>query len=96
MGIFLAGLIGLILPSDEALYLQDKSWRIVYGAPIAVALMQMLFFIVVFTEEPILFSIAKKEDNKKIIKFLRRIYRMPKGIKGKHQIDETLKEFIAY
>jgi len=59
VGLLFANGLGTLLPSDPELYVADENWRIIYGMPAIVAMVQIAIFIVHFTEEPILFSIAK-------------------------------------
>ena len=52
----------------------DERWRIIYGVPALVAIIQILLFLLVVREEPVAFSIAAgREEEAKA--FLRKIYK---------------------
>ena len=62
VGLLLSGAFGGVLPIDPELWVQDDNWRIIYGMPAVIAMIQIAFLLVHFTEEPIAFSIGKGDD----------------------------------
>jgi len=53
---------GAALPDDPELYKTDENWRISWGMPAILAMIQISLFTMHWTEEPILFSILKGND----------------------------------
>jgi MFS family permease len=56
-GIMLTTLTGLVLPINREDFADDEMWRFVYACPIFIAVAQILLFLFVFKNEPILFSV---------------------------------------
>ena len=66
--------LGAILPTDEDLMAEDERWRIIYGVPALIAIIQISLFLLVIRQEPVAFSIAEgKEEEAKAL--LRRVYK---------------------
>lgn len=62
VGLLLSAAFGGVLPTDPELWVQDDNWRIIYGMPAVISMIQIAAFLVHFTEEPIAFSIGKGDD----------------------------------
>jgi MFS family permease len=62
LGLLISAAFGGVLPTDPELWVQDDNWRIIYGMPAVIAMIQIAFLLVHFTEEPIAFSIGKGDD----------------------------------
>ena len=61
-GLLIAAAFGGVLPTDPELWVKDDNWRIIYGMPAVISMIQIAAFLVHFTEEPIAFSIGKGDD----------------------------------
>jgi hypothetical protein len=61
-GLLIAAAFGGVLPTDPELWVKDDNWRIIYGIPAVISMIQIAAFLVHFTEEPIAFSIGKGDD----------------------------------
>lgn len=59
-GVMIAMALGFILPTDPAMELKDKNWRIIFAVPGAVAVAQIILLLFVFREEPLGFLISKQ------------------------------------
>ena len=59
VGLLFAAAMGGVLPTDPELYVADDNWRIIYGMPAIISMVQIAVFLVHFTEEPLLYSIGK-------------------------------------
>ena len=74
IGFPLAFGLGAILPTDKDEMVDDERWRIIYGVPAIVSVVQILLFLLVVRQEPVAFSIADgREEEAKAL--LRKIYK---------------------
>ena len=54
--------LGAILPTDKDMLADDERWRIIYGVPALIAIIQILLFLFVIKQEPVAFSIAENKE----------------------------------
>ena len=66
--------LGALLPADETQYGDDEMWRVIYGMPIAIAVVQILLFLFIFREEPVAYCIAMGKDEE-AKKMMSRVYK---------------------
>ena len=66
--------LGALLPTDEADYVNDEMWRVIYAFPILIAIIQITLFLFIFKEEPIAYSIAMGRDDE-AKRLMRRVYK---------------------
>jgi len=92
VGILFTAAMGLVLPTDPALYMADENWRVIYGVPAIISLVQMAVFLVHFTEEPILFSIRKGDDIQAAL-LISKLFDVPNA-KNKNQKTEAYQRYI--
>ena len=76
-----------MLPTEKDDMADDERWRIIYGVPALVAIIQMLLFLLALKEEPVAFSIADgREEEAKAL--LRKIYKSSNVENFEALIDE--------
>ena len=74
VGIMFAMFLGAILPQNEADYLDDKNWRIIYAMPGVFAVVQIVIYLTILREEPINYCIANGRDEE-ALKLIKRVYK---------------------
>ena len=94
VGLLFANALGTILPQDPELYVADDNWRIIYGMPAIVAMIQIAIFLVHFTEEPILFSISKGNDASAVIQ-IAKLFTVP-GAKNEEDKNRAYQAHIDF
>lgn len=90
--IFLASFSGVVLPLDKEDYKADEMWRIVYACPLVLGVVQLCLFLFVYKEEPILFSISKKDD-KQAVAMIKRVFDFPLA-KTEEEKDKIAQEYV--
>jgi hypothetical protein len=86
-------LMGAILPEDEADYMDDKNWRIIFAMPGVFAVAQILLFLTVFRQEPITYCIANGKDSE-ALQLIKRVYK-PIKQGGDSNDDSLYSEFFG-
>ena len=66
--------MGALLPTDQSEFAADEMWRVIYGVPILIALVQIILFSIFFREEPVAYciSLGKDEEARRL---LSRVYK---------------------
>lgn len=90
--IFLASFSGVVLPLDKADFKDDENWRIVYACPLVLGVIQLLLFLFVYKQEPILFSIGKNQDGE-ARKMVKRLFTFPSA-QNEEEKDKIADEYI--
>jgi len=85
VGLLFSAAMGGVLPTDPELYVADENWRIIYGIPAIISMVQIAVFLVHFTEEPLLFSIGKGDDVQAAL-MISKLFGVPNA---KNQNDKT-------
>lgn len=62
IGMMVCTVLGMALPSDKEEYPEDGWWRLTYGFPIVLAVIQVTFMLTIFRNEPIDYSIRAGND----------------------------------
>lgn len=88
ISVFLALILGLVLPTDEAQFAADQHWRAIFAVPIVFAVAQIGLYLTVCPYEPVNFSIAKGRDDEALL-MLKKLYSV-KPEQGKNDDDVYL------
>ena len=67
-------------------------WRVIYGMPAAIAIFQIVWFLVIFKYEPVAFCIANDRDNEAKA-FLKWVYRAERN---RNNLDELIENHIEF
>lgn len=86
---------GVSLPIEKEDYAADQMWRLTYGFPLLIVIVQVLFVWLQFKYEPIDFSIKRGRDVE-ALNFIRIIYNTPKTEAQDPETKEiTYKRYLA-
>lgn len=96
ISVFLALIMGLLLPTSEADFVTDSNWRIIYAMPCVFAVLQILLYLTVCRHEPVNFLIANGRDWE-ATELLKKIYKVDEG-DGLDEInrDDIYAQYIAH
>ena len=61
-GFLLCFLVGLLIPTDPAKFATDEMWKVVSAMPAVFGLVTIVLWSLVYTEEPVTFSISNSRD----------------------------------
>ena len=89
LGVMLATLAGVALPTNKDDFKDDEMWRLVYACPIIIALLQISLFIFVYKTEPILFCI-RNNDDKSAQQIMRLVFKPSPNHKTEEEIQIAL------
>lgn len=94
VGLLWTNALGTLLPTDPELYKEDEQWRIIFGMPAIIAMVQLALFLVHFTEDPIVFSIAKGNEAS-AMKQIAKLFTVP-GAKCEEDKIQAYKKHIEF
>ena len=96
VSVFLALIMGLLLPTNEADFVTDSNWRVIFAMPSVFAILQILLYKTVCKFEPVNFLIANGRDDE-AVDLLKKIYTVDEG-DGLDEInkDDIYLQFIEH
>jgi MFS family permease len=90
IGAMLCSVLGMALPADEEDYKEDEMWRLTYGFPIVLAVIQVILMAAIFRWEPIDYSIKNGNDEAA----LHMLHRLYDPIDDEAVKDEVFKTYV--
>ena len=87
-GFLLCFLVGLLIPTDPAKFETDEMWKVVSAMPALFGLVTIVLWSLVYTEEPIAFSISN-DNNGEAKRLLSRVYSLSTGSVQTSQKSES-------